>query len=467
MQSVQAQLQPAELLRDFEQSFVFEETDPDFFDELVGCPYVEELQLLDSPRWDITPASSFDTDLTNTPQRLLLADQPSSQPVLQNAKQRTKELNRRHQKRFREKQKTQKQKLEAELARTKAALKRVHAESHSPSDLGLSLILSSKRANKPLLPTIHATGQVPEELDPSIHALLQTPWSAWGALLTCDLLQDQEEACQLVAKMTYPQLLVIRQGYVTKVAKLLLAFGHDTDPEAGRQLGQLLQEFCTLHTLRARVAPRECGKIFTWSASSGQDDKRQAVLQRAPDWSALLRILQLTEDQKRAILSHRRMYITHMAQLSKLRRQLLQQLHVEPALELSNGELDARQTSEDQILRQLENCTVQANRQYFHYVGAVGHDVMTLWQACVSVVHAFPQSPDVLAIGNALAEEEGDPSAEPLHAAAVSSSQAATSGATWSQASALSKMDDWMLNCVASARSGIRESEVTANDVFG
>ena len=53
---------------------------------------------------------------------------------------------------------------------------------------------------------------------------------------------------------------------------------------------------------------------------------------------------------------------------------------------------------------------------------------MTLWQACVSVVHAFPQSPDVLAIGNALAEEEGDPSEEPLHAAAVSSSQAATSG---------------------------------------
>ncbi len=53
---------------------------------------------------------------------------------------------------------------------------------------------------------------------------------------------------------------------------------------------------------------------------------------------------------------------------------------------------------------------------------------MTLWQACVSMVHAFPQSPDVLAIGNALAEEEGDPSAQPLHAAPESSSQPATSG---------------------------------------
>ena len=39
--------------------------------------------------------------------------------------------------------------------------------------------------------------QAPEALDSSIHALLQTPWTAWGALLTCDLLQEQEEACQV------------------------------------------------------------------------------------------------------------------------------------------------------------------------------------------------------------------------------------------------------------------------------
>ncbi|KAA6418861.1 MAG: hypothetical protein FRX49_11217 [Trebouxia sp. A1-2] len=420
MQSVQAQQQPAGaelgLLGDLDQALVFEEADLDFLDELVDYPNDKGLQCLDStgcgtasPRWDITPARSFETDLACSPQQLLLADQPRSHPLLQNAKQRTRELNRRHQKRFREKQKA------------------------------------------------------PEALSPSIHALLQTPWTAWGALLTCDLLQDQEEACQLVAKMTYPQLAVIRQGYVTKVAKLLLVSGHDVDPQAGLQLGQLLQEFCTLHTLRARVAPRECGRIFTWSAPSGQADK----VQRTPDWFALLRILQLTEDQKRAILSHRRMYISHMARLSELRKQLLQRLHSESAVELSNGALEARQTCEDQILRQLENCTVEANRQYFHYVGSVGHDAMTVWQACVSVVHAFPQSPDVLAIGNALAEEEGDASAELLHAAAVSSSEPATSGETWSQASALVKMDDLMQDCVASVRSGVCESEVTANQVFG
>lgn len=37
----------------------------------------------------------------------------------------------------------------------------------------------------------------------------------------------------------------------------------------------------------------------------------------------------------------------------------------------------------------------------------------------------------------------------------------------WSQASALAMVDDWTQDCVASARSGVPESEVIANDVFG
>jgi len=109
MQSVQAQQQIAELgtLGGFDQALVFEEADLDFLDEHVGYLNDEGLPYLDScgvasPRWDNTPASSFET---HSPQHLLLADQPRLQPLLQDAKQRTKELNRRHQKRFREKQK--------------------------------------------------------------------------------------------------------------------------------------------------------------------------------------------------------------------------------------------------------------------------------------------------------------------------------------------------------------------------
>ena len=81
MPSMQANLQPAELgpLRDFDPSLVFEKTELNFLDELVGYPYDEKLQLLDScgtasPSWDMTAASSFGIEVTHTPQHLLLAD---------------------------------------------------------------------------------------------------------------------------------------------------------------------------------------------------------------------------------------------------------------------------------------------------------------------------------------------------------------------------------------------------------
>jgi hypothetical protein len=78
------------------------------------------------------------------------------------------------------------------------------------------------------------------------------------------------------------------------MAKLLLATGQDIAPEEGLQLGQLVQEFCTLHTLMARATHREWGRIFTGRA---QADEEQALSQRTPDWFALLvRIAQERQD---------------------------------------------------------------------------------------------------------------------------------------------------------------------------
>lgn len=43
--------------------------------------------------------------------------------------------------------------------------------------------------------------------------------------------------------------------------------------------------------------------------------------------------------------------------------------------------------------------------------------VLTLWQGCVAICHAFPKSPDVLAIVNAVAREAGEPSTHALSSA--------------------------------------------------
>ena len=47
--------------------------------------------------------------------------------------------------------------------------------------------------------------------------------------------------------------------------------------------------------------------------------------------------------------------------------------------------------------------------------------IFTLWQACVGVCHAFPLSPDVLAMVHAIAEEAGELSADDMSAACFGS----------------------------------------------
>ena len=56
--------------------------------------------------------------------------------------------------------------------------------------------------------------------------------------------------------------------------------------------------------------------------------------------------------------------------------------------------------------------------------------VLTVWQGAVAAVHAFPQVPDAVAVANALAEEEGEPSCEALKEAARLEHAAHDSGAS-------------------------------------
>ena len=48
--------------------------------------------------------------------------------------------------------------------------------------------------------------------------------------------------------------------------------------------------------------------------------------------------------------------------------------------------------------------------------------ILTLWQGCVAICHAFPVSPDVLAMVHAIAEEAGEPAAEAIAATCMGTS---------------------------------------------
>lgn len=53
--------------------------------------------------------------------------------------------------------------------------------------------------------------QAPDMSAPNVIEVLHTPWTSWGALLTCDLNPRQAEACQYIAALSLPELAAMRK----------------------------------------------------------------------------------------------------------------------------------------------------------------------------------------------------------------------------------------------------------------
>ena len=53
--------------------------------------------------------------------------------------------------------------------------------------------------------------QAPDMPDASVIEVLHTLRASWDALLTCDLLPHQAQACQHIAMLSLPELAAIRQ----------------------------------------------------------------------------------------------------------------------------------------------------------------------------------------------------------------------------------------------------------------
>ena len=87
------------------------------------------------------------------------------------------------------------------------------------------------------------------------------------------------------------------------------------------------------------------------------------------------RMIQLTEDQKAAICMQRRAYIVRMARIAHRRQRLLQQLQQAPAVKLNTCQLESSCDAEENIVQQLQSCTLEENMLYVELLGNVGRGV--------------------------------------------------------------------------------------------
>ncbi|KAA6422073.1 MAG: hypothetical protein FRX49_08091 [Trebouxia sp. A1-2] len=307
--------------------------------------------------------------------------------------------------------------------------------------------------------------QAPVILDHEVLSqLLQTPWTT-KAILTCELPQPQEAACQQLATLSSASIAVMSQGYVTEMADCLMSTGQDMDSAAGRRAQQLFTELWCLYSVKARVAPRQWRKLVDSPFLPDSPDANVAL--PCPDWVSLKRVMQVTPRSLEIVFKLRREYITNVARVFKRRQQLLHQLHSAPQL-LGNDsrEIGSRLCVMEEITEQLQQCVTQEDELLFEFSGTVSLTVGTMWQSCVATVHMFPLFPDVVGFANFLAEQAGQPSVRQLHAAVMADAVVADQGTT--QTSSLGRQTTSLPQQAGQQLGVVIDSlEVRPQDVFG
>ncbi|DBB18205.1 TPA: hypothetical protein ACH3X3_003175 [Trebouxia sp. C0006] len=332
---------------------------------------------------------------------LELAVKPARPPRI-----RSKEVNRRNQRSYREKKKTELQRLQAELDEMR------HAMQHMQSDKQHLMLTLAQKTNAhacSLMPVPHLPWQGPDVVDSQLLHRIMPIWHS-GTIFTCSLTEDQASVVQQVGSLGPQQLAILWQGQIKDMSLCLRSTGPDEDYlPSGSRVEQLLNEYCCTNFVKARADPLGHKALM-------------AQAQFTPDPLGVAHMMQHSPSQKHAIFCIRRNYLQQLALISRRRQQLLQQLQAAPgALSTGIADLASNHLTVDNFTQQLQELLAEEHTAYMMYLRKVGHEISTVRQAAIAIVHAFPYLADLIAVVDALAEEEGQPSGEAFKVAADAS----------------------------------------------
>ncbi|KAL0046357.1 hypothetical protein WJX82_010168 [Trebouxia sp. C0006] len=269
------------------------------------------------------------------PSSPIIPDAPVQQRAASTAAvQRLQKMNRGYQKRYKEKQKT---------------------SSHAPS-------------------IIHVAWKPPKFIDDHIMGqLLRTPWTT-SHFIACTLPEEQEAACQQVARLPRQQLATVVRVYIQEMAACVLQTGQDADSRAGLRLQRLFMEFCCLYCVKARVDPREWRSMLKDAVRP--EDSGPVAASQTTDYAMIANLMQFTEAQKAGIT----------------------QMH-------TTYELAACHEQLDDVPQKLQMCALDENQFLLYQQTSLAVKV-DVWQSAVASVHCFPACPDVVAHSRWLTEAQ-------------------------------------------------------------
>ncbi|KAK9810914.1 hypothetical protein WJX73_007882 [Symbiochloris irregularis] len=212
----------------------------------------------------------------------------------------------------------------------------------------------------------------------------------------------------------YAEHTALWKEYVELLASNMVeAQGDESSPAAGRVRG-LVNELTGYACTMVKVNPEVMHTFFSRESNTGS----AASLQ----WRHILKALELSEEQKRDMMTARRFCLTSMSALMHERLRLFHSLKKEGLTDVDglSGICEA-QLAGMGLVQALQHNLTATNETFRHFMFIVHKRVLTLFQLATVIVQAYPAAEDMLAFVNHLARDMGEPSAKELLNPQVSS----------------------------------------------
>lgn len=205
---------------------------------------------------------------------------------------------------------------------------------------------------------------------------------------------------EMLKKMKPEELMQLWQDYVTEISSALVEV-NSMDPEVMQRIEKLINEVCMLCMRFAVLNPVSCKMWATrqYHLSEAEELKR---------WEAVMSTLDLTKEQKREIVTLRKMLLQKLQQLVEERRQLNMTIQTSLPSSTVGHRIDLEYLKANQAVVRLKEILRSEHNAMLDFVSTIVKKVLKPIQMARLIVQAYPSKPDMLAVASAVAIEHGE-----------------------------------------------------------
>lgn len=205
---------------------------------------------------------------------------------------------------------------------------------------------------------------------------------------------------EMLKKMKPEELMQLWQDYVTEISSALVE-ANSMAPEALQRIEKLINEVCMLCMRFAVLNPVSCKMWATrqYHLSEAEELKR---------WESVMSTLDLTKEQKREVVTLRKMLLQKLQQLVEERRQLNMTIQTSLPSSTVGHRIDLEYLKANQAVIRLKEILRSEHNAMLDFVSTIVKKVLKPIQMARLIVQAYPSKPDMLAVASAVAIENGE-----------------------------------------------------------